>query len=76
MFTRENWILWIAVIVFVIGSLSGSAYVMLGMAAAGLALSALIYPWHHNAKTSLLVLTASVAAAVTAMVAASALSAR
>src|SRR4029450_8230869 len=64
MFTRKDGILTaIGVMVLLIGTATGSAYAMLGMAVAGLALSLfLIYRWNLKGNTSLIVLTVAVTA--------------
>jgi hypothetical protein len=63
MFTRNDGILIaIAVIVLVIGTAIGSAYVMLGMAVTGLVISAVLYRANFKQRGSVIVLTATVVA--------------
>jgi|GEM_PF-3892996 len=57
---KEEIVTAIGVLVLVIGAASGSAYVMLGMATAGLVLSAALYWGNTTYRTGLVVLTAAI----------------
>ena len=63
MFARKDGILIaIAILVLVLGTATGSAYAMLAMAAAGLALSAVLYGRNLGGRANVVVLTAALAA--------------
>ena len=63
MFTHKDGIVTaIGVLVLVIGTATGSAYVMLGMAVAGLVLSAILYRGNFKHRAGLVVLAATAAA--------------
>jgi hypothetical protein len=66
MLTRKDGIvIAIAIVVLVIGTATGSAYAMLGMAVAGLIVSAILYRGTFQHREGLIVLTAT--AVVTAV---------
>ena len=65
MSTRENAVLAIGVIVLIIGAATGSAYMMLGLAAVGIVLAALIYRPHRRESLRLVAVSAVAAAIAT-----------
>ncbi len=52
----------IAILVLVIGTATGNAYAMLGMAVAGLVLCTILYRWNSKDRAGLVVITATAAA--------------
>ncbi len=68
MFTRENAVLAIGLVVLIIGAATGSAYVMLGLAAVGLVLATLIYRPHRRESLRQFVVTAVAAVIATGIV--------
>jgi hypothetical protein len=69
MFTRDDSLVAaISVIVLVIGAATGNAFVMFGLAAVALVLSALIYRWHRSGTVRSVVIIAFVASMVAGFV--------